>query len=65
MGACHPSRLPRRDLDAVRTRLKASRDVERQALNTLKEFPNIELTSFAGLESTGLESRGTGKAAAS
>jgi predicted glycoside hydrolase/deacetylase ChbG (UPF0249 family) len=53
------------NLDAVRTRLKASRDVERQALNTLKEYPNIELTSFAYLESTGLESRGTGKAAAS
>jgi len=39
------------DLDAVRTRLKASRDVERQALAAIKGFAEIELTNFAGLES--------------
>jgi hopanoid biosynthesis associated protein HpnK len=37
------------DLDRVRTRLRASRDVERGALLTLKEFPAIELVSFANL----------------
>lgn len=37
------------DLDKVRTRLRASRDIERGALNALKEFPALELTSFAGL----------------
>jgi len=50
------------DLDAVRTRLKASREIERQALTAIKGFPKIELTSFAGLASTGLESKGTGAA---
>ena len=38
------------DLDRVRTRLRASRDVERAALLGLKELPAIELGSFAGLE---------------
>jgi hypothetical protein len=38
------------DLDRVRTRLHASRDVERAALLTLKEFPAIELVSFAKLQ---------------
>jgi predicted glycoside hydrolase/deacetylase ChbG (UPF0249 family) len=39
------------ELARVRTRLRASRDVERAALLTLKEFPAIKLVSFAGLES--------------
>jgi chitin disaccharide deacetylase len=37
------------DLATVRTRLRASRDLERQALLTLKNFPNIALVSFAAL----------------
>lgn len=37
------------DLATVRTRLRSSRDVEREALMKLKEFPNIELISFAGI----------------
>ena len=37
------------DLDKVRTRLRASRDVEREALQSVKEFPEIELTNFGGL----------------
>ena len=37
------------DLDTVRTRLRGSRDVERRALAVLKEFPGIELISFAEL----------------
>lgn len=37
------------DLDRVPTRLRASRDVERQALATLREFPKVNLISFAGL----------------
>jgi hopanoid biosynthesis associated protein HpnK len=39
------------DLARVRTRLRASRDVERQALAVLKEFPSIRLISFADLTS--------------
>ncbi len=38
------------DLDRVRTRLRASRDIERAALIALKEFPNLELISFAKLQ---------------
>ncbi len=38
------------DLARVRTRLRASRDVERSALVALKEFPAIELISFAELQ---------------
>jgi hopanoid biosynthesis associated protein HpnK len=37
------------DLDKVRTRLRASRGIELEALVTVKEFPEIELVSFAGL----------------
>ncbi len=37
------------DLDRVRTRLRASRDTEREALQALKEFPGVELISFAEL----------------
>ncbi len=39
------------DLARVRTRLRASRDIERQALAVLKEFPTIGLVSFADLRS--------------
>ena len=38
------------DLDRVRTRLRASRDQERQALATLHQFPSVELLSFRDLE---------------
>lgn len=37
------------DLAQVRTRLRESRDVERQALRALKEFPTIQLVSFGNL----------------
>ncbi len=36
-------------LAKVQTRLRASRDVERQSLGTITEFPGIELASFADL----------------
>lgn len=35
------------DLDKVRTRLRASRDTERQALAAVREFRSIDLISFA------------------
>jgi predicted glycoside hydrolase/deacetylase ChbG (UPF0249 family) len=37
------------DLDQVRTRLRASRDIERLALPTIKNFQGIDLASFAAL----------------
>ncbi len=37
------------DLDRVRTRLRASREAERQALRAVGEVPGIELISFAAL----------------
>jgi chitin disaccharide deacetylase len=37
------------DLDQVHTRLRASRDIERTALCAIREFPNVELISFAGI----------------
>ncbi len=37
------------DLALVRTRLRASRDVEREILSTIREFPEIELISFSRL----------------
>jgi hopanoid biosynthesis associated protein HpnK len=37
------------DLGRVRTRLRKSRDIEREALSALKEFPAVELISFADL----------------
>jgi chitin disaccharide deacetylase len=37
------------DLAQVRTRLRESRDVEREALRALKEFPAIQLISFGDL----------------
>ncbi len=45
------------DLDSVRTRLKASREIERQALMSINAFPKLELISFAELTSAGLQSR--------
>jgi chitin disaccharide deacetylase len=40
------------DLAKVRTRLRNSRDIERKALPSIKDFPAVELISFAGLHST-------------
>lgn len=40
------------DLARARTRLLASRDLEREALAMLKGTPNVELISFADLESS-------------
>jgi hopanoid biosynthesis associated protein HpnK len=37
------------DLARVRTRLRASREIEREALMALREFPEVELISFADL----------------
>jgi chitin disaccharide deacetylase len=37
------------DLDRVRTRLRASREIERVALGVIREFPELELISFGGL----------------
>jgi hopanoid biosynthesis associated protein HpnK len=37
------------DLDKVRTRLRASRETEREALQTIKEFPEIELITYGQL----------------
>jgi len=37
------------DLDKIRTRLRASRDIERNALQAIKEFPDLQLVSFAQL----------------
>lgn len=42
------------DLAKVRTRLRESRDVERNALGALREFPDVELISFAGLATAGM-----------
>jgi hopanoid biosynthesis associated protein HpnK len=37
------------DLAQVRTRLRSSRDLERKALPVLRDFPGVELISYAGL----------------
>jgi hopanoid biosynthesis associated protein HpnK len=37
------------DLDKVRTRLRASRDIEREALKVIREFPELALISYATL----------------
>jgi hopanoid biosynthesis associated protein HpnK len=37
------------DLDRIRTRLRASREIERRALTTLKDFPAVDLISFGDL----------------
>jgi predicted glycoside hydrolase/deacetylase ChbG (UPF0249 family) len=39
------------DLDKVRTRLRASRDTERTALSTIKEFPALDLIPYSALHS--------------
>lgn len=39
------------DLDKIRTRLRASRDTEREALAAVREFPSLDLISFAELQS--------------
>ena len=39
------------DLARVRTRLRASREIEREALEAIREFPEVELISFADLAS--------------
>ena len=39
------------DLAKVRTRLRESRDVERMALQAIREFPALELVSFTDLQS--------------
>jgi hopanoid biosynthesis associated protein HpnK len=38
------------DLAKIRSRLQASRDIERAAIGTVKQFPNIHLISFADLQ---------------
>jgi len=38
------------DLDKIRTRLRQSREIERQALHAIGEFPALELITFAQLE---------------
>lgn len=40
------------DLARVRTRLRASREIEREALEAIREFPEVELISFADLASS-------------
>jgi hopanoid biosynthesis associated protein HpnK len=42
------------DLGRVRTRLRASRDLERLALTAIRDVPGIELISFSGLETSAL-----------
>lgn len=37
------------DLDKIQTRLRASRDIERIALQAVSEFPSVDLISFAAL----------------
>jgi hypothetical protein len=37
------------DLDKVRTRLRGSREIERAALQVVKEFPSLELINFEAL----------------
>ena len=37
------------DLARVKTRLRESREIERQALVALREFPGVDLLSFAGI----------------
>ena len=38
------------DLDRIRTRLRQSREIERQALQAIREFPALELITFAQIE---------------
>ncbi len=41
------------DLANIRTRLRDSREIERKALQAIKEFPAVDLISFADLGETG------------
>jgi predicted glycoside hydrolase/deacetylase ChbG (UPF0249 family) len=41
------------DLGKVHTRLRASREIERNALHAIREFPATELISFSGLDQPG------------
>jgi hopanoid biosynthesis associated protein HpnK len=50
------------DLARVNTRLRATRDVEREALAAIREFPAIDLISFAGLHSSSLHDANHGPA---
>ena len=45
------------DLDKVRTRLRASREIERDALQAIREFPAVALISFENLNQAPLPSR--------
>jgi hopanoid biosynthesis associated protein HpnK len=47
------------DLAKVRTRLRASREIERTALQAIREFPETELISFAGLNPPGTAATGS------
>ena len=47
------------ELAQVRTRLRGSRDIEREALGVIREFPQLDLISFAGLGSKTLEPAAT------
>lgn len=47
------------DLAKVRTRLRASREVEHAALLTINEFPGLELISFAELTANGTPPSGS------
>jgi predicted glycoside hydrolase/deacetylase ChbG (UPF0249 family) len=38
------------DLAKIRSRLQGSRDIERAAIGTVRQFPNIKLISFADLQ---------------
>lgn len=49
------------DLAKAGTRLLASREVEREALLALREFPGIELISFAGLDADGAPEQDRGR----
>jgi hopanoid biosynthesis associated protein HpnK len=43
------------DLDRIRTRLRASREIERQALTAIRDFPAVDLISFGDLGSVHFE----------
>ena len=45
------------DLDKIQTRLRASRDIERNALHAISEFPAVDLISFAALNPSPEQSR--------
>jgi hopanoid biosynthesis associated protein HpnK len=45
------------DLDKIQTRLRESRDIERNALHAIREFPAVDLISFAALNPSPEQSR--------